>query len=150
MTVALSRTAPAPQPIDHQPGEQAAPVDDPAQYASRYALPQIAAHDADSDAKLADAHAQAVAATGGFVAAPTPAPPLPASVYHDAPSSQQWRDSAAAAADPAADVFAPKASNAAQARVPLGSGISGENALGLPQPPLTPSRLRDSDVEDDG
>lgn len=149
MTIALSRTAPAPQPLEDpaQPGVAPAAAE---QYASRYQLPQIAQHDQAAQAKLADAHAQAVAATGGFLAAPLPSPPLPPGIVHDAPGSQQWLNSAAGAPDPAAAVFAPKGtSSAATQAIPLGRGISGERALGLPDPPLTPSRLRDSDIDYD-
>ena len=126
-------------------------------YTDRYKLPQLAAHQQAADATLESARAQI---NGGFTT-PPPAPPLPSGIYHDAPPTQQWRNSmgnpaaygtTAAADNPGAELLSAKmvAPNATPPqRVPLTSGISGESALGLPKPPITSSRLRDSDIEED-
>ena len=112
----------AAQPDDAAPQASSDPGDAQA-YASRYQLPLLAAHEQTAAANLDIARSNAVAATGGFIAASPPAPPLPPGIVHDAPQTQAWRNSAAAAADPAAAVFTPKSGRpVSRQAVPLAGG----------------------------
>ena len=152
MTIALSRAAPPAPPTEDAP-QDTAPVD-PAAYASRYQLPQLVQHAATAESNLAAAHAQA---TGGHIT-PPPSPPLPPGVVYDNPQTQAWTrcvgqpaqyGTTAGADTPGVELMSAKMfspSGTAQQRIPL-AGISPETALGQPVPPLTPTRLRDSDME---
>lgn len=152
--MAIARDNPddaAPQPGEQAPDPAAVDADG---YASRYQLPQLAAHQQAEQSNLEGARSQASAKS----VTPPPARPLPPGIYYDSPETQQWRSSvgdpgaytSAAADNPGVELLDPRLFDSAPRQSFAIGTVSGERALGRPKPPAwRESRQRPSDDDDE-